>query len=116
MKAAPTIAPTAPANTHRRTLPSSDSDSRNDTSPGSTSYAVSIPCGGADGPGHRHGTLILQRHTPHGWVEVTAEPSTVGCVAVFHLQPADTVVYRGFWPSQDADHQPGYSRQFRVAV
>jgi hypothetical protein len=77
---------------------------------------TAIPCGGADGPGHQHGTLILQRHTHDGWVEVAAEPSTIRCVAVFHLQPADTVVYRGFWPSQDADHQPGYSRRLRVTV
>jgi hypothetical protein len=87
-----------------------------DNTGGVTITLTAIPCGGADGPGHQHGTLILQRHAPHGWVEVAAEPSTIGCVAVFHLQPADTVVYRGFWPSQDADHQAGYSRQFRVAV
>ncbi|WP_310962631.1 putative Ig domain-containing protein [Nocardioides terrisoli] len=46
-----------------------------------------IPCG----TDHQHGTLILQRHTRHGWAKVAAKASNNRCVAIFHqrliLQP-----------------------------
>jgi hypothetical protein len=89
---------------------------RVDTTGRVTITLAAIPCGGADGPGHQHGTLTLQRHTHHGWIEVAAERSNNQCAAVFRLQPAHTVVYRGFWHRMDADHEPGHSGRFRVKV